>query len=61
MRWLQIETAPKDGTFVLICMPSGHRTIAQWCTDSFWRSHVNQESWEAWTPKWWMPIPEAPK
>lgn len=59
--WQSVETAPKDGTFVLIGMPSGHVTIAQFCQDQYWRSHVSQAPWEAFTPKWWARVPSVPR
>lgn len=59
--WRPISTAPKDGTFVLICQPSGYVTVAQFCIDDFWRSHVDQDPWQAFTPRWWMPLPRPPQ
>lgn len=57
MSWQPIETAPKDGTFVLAVTESGYRVIVQWCADKFWRSNVPH----AWEPTHWMPLPEPPQ
>jgi hypothetical protein len=61
MKWQPIETAPKDGTRVLLHSPSTHTytgIVASWC--------LIEERWEEWgdyypcSPTHWMPIPEPP-
>jgi len=62
--WQPIETAPKDGTFVLCVEPSGHRHIMQWYTPSlapeggFWRARVADGP--GWHPTHWQPLPAPP-
>jgi hypothetical protein len=66
--WLPIETAPKDGTFVLIAahdngMPSQpmHVLIAQFCEESGeWMRNADEEYSETWPPTHWQPLPDAP-
>lgn len=64
--WKPIETAPKDGTFVDLLMPSGERL-----TDFKWRSHgvagwCREEGYPSVTrvilvqPTHWMMPPPAP-
>ena len=56
--WLPIDTAPKDGTFVLCALESGHISILQFCRDGYWRRDVFSELKRA--PTHWMPLPEPP-
>lgn len=67
--WQPMDTAPKDGTNVLLCFdgPEDYGVIEGYFLGGGWRviglsSHGcgccgsdNQE------PNWWMPIPELPK
>ena len=64
MEWQPIETAPKDGSKVLLT--DGDRTeIAHW-----W-GKAQEGFWEVWTcepfyedfkqPTHWMPLPQPPK
>ena len=59
-QWQPIETAPKDGTRILV-WSSGtgvYPAIAAWCQGSYWgyeRSHVNLGTIEK-----WMPLPKSP-
>lgn len=61
--WQPIETAPEDGTDVLVWTPYEERpVIATFDTDSgAWREC---ETFSAWTPgaepTFWMPLPEPP-
>jgi hypothetical protein len=61
MGWQPIETAPKDGTWILSADAGDERlvtrhgfTIVQWC-DS-WR---DEEGYK-WEPTCWQPLPEPP-
>jgi len=65
MNWQPIETAPKDGTFVLL---SGHE-LPVW--QGSWVGRVGRYPINGWTrfnsvdidwsPTHWMPLPEPPK
>ena len=58
-RWQPIETAPKDGTEVLLWVDCLDRVLAAW-KDGRW-----VETWDdnplAFSPTCWMPLPEAPQ
>ena len=73
--WLPIESAPKDGSEILIWKPSSTVCIAHWEVDPQW--HWDGE-WPCWAvfmadddfysiyldadwPTHWMPLPEPPK
>ena len=65
MEWQPIETAPKDGTFIIVCSDTGN----VWC-EVRWtkRSRTREEHWEhlgfgqlPFNPTYWIPIPKAPK
>jgi len=73
--WQPIETAPKDGTRVLIAggtvsfwterdVPFSDISIAYWCGgyDPHWRGEDMQahDEWYAHKPTHWMPLPEPP-
>jgi hypothetical protein len=62
--WRAIETAPKDGTEVLLYCEKSRVKI----TGGYWDDHPRCRCWIAggysqkWhPPEWWMPLPEAPK
>lgn len=66
--WQPIETAPKDGTDILVCcthnLPNG-----DWCTIQWVDWAVNDDHWPVYrsridvpfAPTHWMPLPEAPQ
>lgn len=66
MEWQPIETAPNDGTTVLLFGPDMRMGMSTW----FWR--VDGGGWYHWDgkseeralrgpyPTHWMPLPEAP-
>ena len=67
MGWQPIETAPRDGTFVVCAVLSGHITILQWSNHialsdteevSGWRRGVSDV--DPWQPTHWMCLPEPP-
>ncbi len=73
MEWQPIETAPKDGTVIILC-ESGYRDSIR---ASFWRQDGDGFPWKfldpdsetflnGWLgdhrgPTHWMPLPEPPK
>ena len=51
--WQPIETAPKDGTFVILFDPKGAEVISSyWVDNGYW---VNCKK-----PTKWQPLPEPP-
>jgi len=67
--WQPIETAPKDGTRILLYQREGdgmddNRTVAEgawgeWLPGEYEWCMVQQDAWTA--PTHWMPLPEPPK
>lgn len=62
--WQPIETAPKDGTLVLLCCVGWPHSVLRdepWPikVGGWWKSHwdIFGASWE---PTHWMPLPEGP-
>lgn len=62
--WQPIETAPKDGTYMVLLLPSGFRyVIGRWFafgqeihgSTGFWEAHATTI-----TPTHWIPLPAAP-
>ena len=58
MEWQPIDTAPKDGTFILIIDGLGDLPFAKvscWDVEkqAFWYPHVTK-------PEFWMPLPTPP-
>lgn len=64
MNWQPLETAPKDGTFVLMYR-NGTVDTARWYDDwMFGRSAWGNGSWsypDHALPSHWMPLPEPPQ
>jgi hypothetical protein len=74
-RWRPIETAPKDGTEILICggtfvddndwtatpWPYGRCSIVRWYDDS-WEGEPNHshDEFRRHEPTHWMPLPPPP-
>lgn len=61
--WKPIETAPKDGTAVLICINQGTAFDAWWDqADQAWvDGRLNRyEEQYTYSPTHWMPMPEPP-
>ena len=54
--WQPIETAPKDGSFILLATPKGR------IADGFWSPVYGVWSWPyvMVEPTHWMPLPELP-
>lgn len=53
MEWKPIETAPKDGTFILTWHPEGGRPEISRYVGTYWTR------WSI-IPTHWMPLPDAP-
>ena len=68
--WQPIDTAPKDGTWILLAGDSGYTTtplrvsVCQWSFDtyhSFWRDHSGDGFLDDGDePTHWMPLPPVP-
>lgn len=63
MTWRDISTAPRDGTEVLVAMPSGALTVARWQVD---RRYTAGGVWyhapfALPQPTHWMPLPDPPE
>ena len=71
MEWQKIETAPKDGTWVLVVVSGYLPTVAYWSMNyKNWlteiQNDVSDEMWEGllyveYHPTHWMPLLESPK
>ncbi len=67
MTWQPIETAPKDGTFVLVYLAEtyAHTTqqicVAVWDDDlEDWMTDQLDGGWDFVAPSHWMPLPQPP-
>lgn len=64
MNWQPIETAPKDGTDVLVWGPGCKSIVASWnpaetrWSDGFWDDGLTDDPWIHATH--WMPLPAGP-
>lgn len=60
--WLPIETAPKDGTRILLCFRRGDITIGFWHqpgnpkVPGFWSGYSVSTRYA----EYWIPLPKAP-
>ena len=71
--WQPIETAPKDGTRILVFTVHGEIEISEWYSlehfhykyiaDNLFEKIVDEpnEGWNSNTPIFWMPLPEPPE
>ena len=70
--WKPIETAPRDGTWVLLAAPSGYKTTPlrvgvcryypEYRPKDPWQNHSNDSFRDGGAPpSHWMPLPEAPQ
>lgn len=59
MEWQPIETAPRDGTRVLLA-GEGLVRECRWCYGD-WQDPVYGEWFFETTPTHWVPLPEPPK
>jgi len=63
MNWQPIETAPKDGTRIIVAKQSGY--VMAWASSAYW---FDREKYSGWTdgvdtlatPTHWMPLPAPP-
>ena len=73
MEWQPIETAPKDGTYVLMVKKGLVPAVARWQHDRQIFDFIEEEdmptgdAWQEylamcieWTPTHWMPLPDPP-
>jgi hypothetical protein len=71
MKWLPIESAPRDGTWILVFSPDGTLPgVARWNfdvqrfvsdLDYDEDDNLNSDAWaNDWRVDWWMPLPEPP-
>ncbi len=73
--WQDIETAPRDGTRVLVCTPEGYVYIASWASERLWDDENEGGTWMVFdcedyyysialkgerSPTHWMPLPPPP-
>jgi len=66
-KWRPIETAPKDGTMVLLY--DGNCSRFQWrIVTAYWQTAYGEPEWKTIgkrgsfrTPSHWMPLPEPPR
>lgn len=62
--WRPIETAPKDGTKVLVCGPhengGTYQAVTAWPKGWVARWPVSYEAYAAGEPTHWQPLPAAP-
>ena len=74
MSWQPIETAPKDGTYVLLVAAPWVPAVGRWYEDRECFDYVDSDtfpdeaSWElylahvgTWPLTHWMPLPEPPR
>ena len=68
MQWQPIETAPKDGTFIITYLPprfvdeAGLTMIQRWKgTKLQWITAGAPNRARLWQPTHWMPLPSPPK
>jgi len=66
MRWQPIETAPTDGSSVLVFLP-GSKYVRNQITSGYWSDHQQCRCWIAGgymqkdnPPTHWMPYPDGP-
>lgn len=71
MKWRPIETAPKDGTIILVYGYWDGELSEKDIEREVWKAHFNLGTWcldgsefyavEIANPTHWMPLPEPPK
>jgi hypothetical protein len=59
MTWRPIETAPKDGTFILAWFEEAQQHLLLWWFANHWRFKGN-DTIPLMDPTHWMPLPEPP-
>lgn len=74
MKWQPIETAPKDGSRIMLgnkfgvwmadwrsVYQSGYRPDNPWASAMLNHDHIKYRPAAYWPPTHWMPLPEPPK
>jgi hypothetical protein len=72
MKWQPIETAPKDGIAILVCLPNMQIEIGRWCPpDPYmktpcaghwaYRRSIQKRCQFEHQPTHWMPLPDPPR
>lgn len=56
--WRTMDTAPKDGTRVLVAFDEGEIVIAHY--DDGWWNEDEDTAWNDYYARWWMPLPAPP-
>ena len=65
--WNPIRTAPKDGTWILVCCNGFVPAVVKWYeeygifSESCDEGDVEDEIHDIWALTHWMPLPESPK
>jgi hypothetical protein len=65
--WLPIETAPKDGTWILAIIDGEYQPGIRYApsvsrfTNGSWDYENYEDTGEEWYPTHWMPLPAPPK
>lgn len=59
--WRPIETAPKDGTPVIICTSGGKVFRARWFGGAVWSVDGYSVGFETSDVTHWMPLPQPPE
>ena len=65
MQWQPIETAPKDGTWILIFRSTPHTNMELGCALVYWDDHFTcwhdgEYHSDHYDPSHWVPLPEPP-
>jgi hypothetical protein len=58
-RWQPIETAPKDGTWILASCSGQHPVVVQWSDRANYSMNWNDNEY-TWPAVAWMPLPDPP-
>lgn len=69
--WREIETAPRDGTDILLFYPPARVILSRWLHTEIYHNGVKTSEDRSWTtpfmvlsgrgsPTHWMPLPEPP-
>jgi len=56
MNWQPMDSAPRDGSRILVCDQYGVPLFASWWAGG-WRCQRELPQWE---PSYWLPLPKAP-
>ena len=61
MTWQPIETAPRDGTKVLLWCDKDHTVAVGWTVDDGEFAYWDSNSVDGWSYTHWMPLPDPPQ